>query len=345
MRSKRPSRRLELAWFPFVAANLAAIPFLGPWETVPFHAVWVSFALLYALRVRGRRNAAVLLGAGVVLLGGMIAAIGGGGSVAVAEATDVPLITAMFAATVWLARQRQAAFEAVRRAAETERDFVRDASHQLRTPITIARGHAELVREEVAGQAVDDMDVVLDELDRLGRIADRLLLLAAAQQPNFLHRRAVALEPLLARIPRRWSAAAPRRWLVDVDVDGTFEVDEERLTAALDAVIENAVKFTAPESAITFTAREERGHVVIRVADRGCGIDPDRLATVFDRFAARGTDARRGTGLGLGLARAIAEAHGGSLELASAAGAGTTVTLRMPLVRQRAPRVAALAPA
>jgi signal transduction histidine kinase len=344
-RSTRRSRRLELAWFPFVAANLAAIPFLGQLETVPFHVVWVSFALLYGLRVRGPRKAAVLLGAVVVLIGGMIAAIGAGGSVVVAEATDVPLITAMFAAMVWCARQRQSALEDARRAAETERDFVRDASHQLRTPITIARGHAELVRDEVRGRAVDDMDVVLDELDRLARIADRLLLLAAAEQPNFLHRRPLELEALLTHIPRRWSAAAPREWLVDLDVAGTFEVDEERLTAALDAVIENAVKFSAPASAITFTAREERGHVVIRVADRGCGIDAARLPTVFDRFAGDGTDGRRGTGLGLGLARAIVQAHGGSIELASVPGAGTAVTVRIPLARQRTPRVAALAPA
>jgi signal transduction histidine kinase len=340
MRSSRRSRRLELAWFPFVAANLASIPFLGQWETVPFHVVWVSFALLYGLRIRGPRRAAVLLGTVVVLVGGMVAAIGAGGSVAVAEATDVPLITAMFAAMVWCAHQRQAALEDVRRAAEGERDFVRDASHQLRTPITIARGHAELVRDEVTGRAVDDMDVVLDELDRLARIADRLLLLAAAEQPNFLHRRPVALEPLLAHIPRRWSAAAPREWRVDLDVGGTLDADEERLTAAFDAVIENAVKFTAPGSAITFAAWEERGDVVISVIDRGCGIDADRLPTVFDRFAGEGTDTRRGTGLGLGLARAIVEAHGGFIELASAVGVGTTVTLRIPLARQRAPQLA-----
>jgi signal transduction histidine kinase len=246
---------------------------------------------------------------------------------------------------MWHAHRRQGTLEAVRRSAANEHDLVLDASHQLRSPITIARGHAELVRAFVAGSAIDDMDVVLEELDRLGRIADRLLLLAAAEHPNFLHRRTVALDPLLTRIAHRWSVAAPRRWLTDLDVGGTLEADEERLTAALDAVIENAVKFTAPETAIRFAAREDRGHVVIRVADRGCGIDPHRLATVFDRFAGSGSDERRGTGLGLGLARAIVEAHGGSIELASAPGVGTTVTLRIPGVLCRSPRVTALASA
>jgi signal transduction histidine kinase len=344
MPSNLPSR-LELAWFPFVVANLAAMPFLDEWGTAGVDVGWVGFTLLYVFRVRGPRKSAVILGAAVVLMGGMVAAVGDGGSIAWAETTDVPLLTAIFAAMLWHAHRRQGLLEAVRRAAANEHDLVLDASHQLRSPITIARGHAELVRDIVAGRAIEDMNVVLDELDRLGRIADRLLLLAAAEHPNFLHRRTVSIGPLLAGIGRRWSTAAPRRWLMDLDVGGTLEADEERLTAALDAVIENAVKFSAPETAIRFDAHEERGHVVIRIADYGCGIEPHRLATVFDRSVGNGTHERRGTGLGLGLARAIVEAHGGSIELTSAPGVGTTVTLRFPCVVSQPARLAALAPA
>jgi len=140
----------------------------------------------------------------------------------------VPLMAGMFLAMVWHARRRAAAMEEVRRLAESEhrlrereREFVRDASHSLRTPITVARGYTELIRAAHATtQTSDDAGVVLGELHKLTLISERLLTLARAEQADFLRRAELDLEALLTRTARRWTAAAPRRWQVQVDDDG-----------------------------------------------------------------------------------------------------------------------------
>ena len=103
--------------------------------------------------------------------------------------TEVPLMAAMFLAMVWHAQRRQSALDEAARAAERERELVRDLSHQLRTPITAARGHVELLLSSGLGsQERGDAEVVLDELTRLSRISDRLLLLAVVEDPAFLRK-------------------------------------------------------------------------------------------------------------------------------------------------------------
>src|SRR2546423_4147419 len=194
---------VELGWGAFAALNFAAMPFAGEWETVPFHFVWVSLTLVYGFRVwRPWPSAGAL--SGVVLVSGVaLVAMSRDGQVSPAELTEVPLMGAMFVAMVWHARRRQAALEELRRVTERERDFVRDASHELRTPITIARGHAELIRAGAEGdQIAADAEVVLDELSRLERIAERLLLLAAVEHPRLLFRIPVDVEPLLGETAR-----------------------------------------------------------------------------------------------------------------------------------------------
>ena len=103
-------------------------------------------------------------------------------------------MAAMFLAMVWHAERRQAAIEETARLAESEhrllmgqREFVRDASHELRTPITVARGHAELIRDaDLNGQVAKDAEVILDELGHLSSLSERLLILTTAGHPGFL---------------------------------------------------------------------------------------------------------------------------------------------------------------
>jgi CheY-like chemotaxis protein len=137
-----------------------------------------------------------------------------------AELTEVPLMAAMFLAMAWHARRKLAAEHESRlvgeenaRLLDTQRRFLQDASHQLRTPITIALGHAELLaRGLVSDQEGHDIQVVLDELNRLRRIAERLLVIAAAEGPEFLRLEPVALDSFTMEILRRWRPTADRRW-------------------------------------------------------------------------------------------------------------------------------------
>jgi signal transduction histidine kinase len=325
---------VELSWAVFAALNFVAMPFAGEWETVPFHFVWVSLTIVYGFRVwRPWPTAAAL--SGVMLISG-VALIGMSvqGQVSPAELTEVPLMSAMFVAMVWHARRRQAALEELRRVTERERDFVRDASHELRTPITIARGHAELIRAGAsADQTLADAEIVLDELSRLERVAERLLLLAAVEHPNFLRRSLIDVDALVLETERRWSASAPRDWRVDAAAGGVVPADGERLSYALDALIENAVKFTRAGGTIAISARYAGDDALIEVRDDGPGIATEQRDRVFERFA-RG-NGRPGTGLGLPIVKAIAEAHGGSITIEAAPHRGARLRITLPGFRAR----------
>src|SRR5437763_5133494 len=296
--------RVELGWGAFAALNFAAMPFAGEWETVPFHFVWVSLTIVYGFRVwRPWPTAGAL--SGVVLVSGVaLVAMSGRGQVSPAELTEVPLMSAMFVAMVWHARRRQAALEELRRATERERDFVRDASHELRTPITIARGHAELIRGGASGeQTAADAEIVLDELSRLERVAERLLLLVAVEHPGFLRSSLVDVDALVIATERRWRASAPRDWRVDADAGGFVPADGERLSYALDALIENAVKFTRDGGTIAIRAWHAGDAALIEVYDDGAGIATEHSDRVFERFAI--ANGGGGTGLGVPVVKAI----------------------------------------
>jgi signal transduction histidine kinase len=330
IRSLTAPRLPELLWGLFATANLVVMDSLHEWATIPFHFIWVSLTILYGFRVWSLKATAIVLACvcwttGLALL--HIAEATGHG---VAEMTEVPLMAAMFMAMVWHARRREAAMIATRAAAARERDFIRDASHLLRTPITVARGHAELLAATVADeQARRDVDVVVGELQRLSRISDRLLVLAAADNPTFTSVRDVCLPSLVEATVERWSAAADREWAFEATPAGTLRADEERLVCALDAVVENAVKHTKLGDRIVVRGRADGNGAVLEVADAGAGIDPETLPRIFERFA-RQPHPNGGTGLGLPIVKAIVEAHGGAIDVASRLGEGTTVRLRLP---------------
>jgi signal transduction histidine kinase len=143
----------------------------------------------------------------------------------------------------------------------------------------------------------------------------------------------VDVEELIEESGRRWSVTAPRRWEVRVDAPGVVDADRERIRFALDALVENAVKFTGEGERVAILARADDGQVILEVSDGGMGISADEQDRIFDRFArvddgrARGTG---GTGLGLAIVKAIAEAHGGSVSVQSAPGSGSTFLMRIP---------------
>ena len=244
---------LDAVWAVFSVINLIAIFAFAGWETVPFHFIWISFTLLYGFRTWAPRPTLLVLG---VVMAATAAAIGRDvvrGAEPAAELTEVPLMAAMFLAMVWHARRKLTAEQESRLVSEenarllaTQRRFLQDASHQLRTPITIALGHAELLASGLTSrQEGHDIQVVLGELNRLRRIAERLLVIAAAEGPEFLHPEPVALDSFTMEILRRWRPTADRRWQLGQLDKVTVRADRERLGLAVDALLENAVRHTA----------------------------------------------------------------------------------------------------
>jgi signal transduction histidine kinase len=330
--------RVELLWLAFAAVNYAAMIAWPNWETIPFHFVWISLTLLYGFRVWALRPTLIVL-AGVMAMTGLSIGLDAfDGEQLWGELFEVPLMAAMFLAMVWHARRRVAALDIAERRSEERRSllerqerFIHDASHELKTPVTIARGHLELLRSELgdAGELV----IALDELGRIDRILERLLVLATADQPQFVQLSEIELEPFLEDVFIRWSEVAPRAWRLGPLAWGWLSVDPERLRAALDALLENAVKYTRETEAILLSARAEPdGAIAIEVRDEGRGIPDQALGRIFDRFAradAARTRSSGGVGLGLAIVDAIAKAHGGRCTAASTAH-GSVFTLRLP---------------
>jgi signal transduction histidine kinase len=337
-------RWIELLWGAFAAANVAVIVLATRWETIPFHLVWVSLSLLYGFRVWSvRTTGAVLAVVSAVTAAALVFTVVRGHE-RLDEVAEVPLMAAMFVVMAWHARRYEAAVQEVRRLAENEhrllerqREFIRDASHELRTPVTVARGYAELIARDTAGtQAGEDARVLLDELARLERMSERLLLLATAEQPRLLSLAPVRADAFVRSLVRRWTPTAPRRWEVDVDAPGEILADADRLSLALDAVLENAVDHTREGDRISISARAEGGDLVVEVADSGPGIPGDQLGRIFERFARVDLGRSRrtgGTGLGLAIARAVVEAHGGTISAESEPRAGALFRVRLPGLR------------
>jgi two-component system, OmpR family, sensor kinase len=260
------------------------------WETVPFHVIWVSITILYGFRVWRSGPTVVVLIAVMTATGVCILADYQRGQQPLDELAEVPLMAAMFAAMVWHARRRLAATcevervsESNRRLIERQRDFVQDASHELRTPITVALGHAELILASSNGRLREDAMVVVEELTRLRRLSDRLLLLETAEDPDFLTRAPVEVDELLLDTLRRW-APIRRSWRLGSTVDATVEGDRDRLALAIDALVENAVKHTTPEQVIELSSRAQDGMVVIAIADGGAGVAARDVDRLFERF-------------------------------------------------------------
>jgi signal transduction histidine kinase len=346
--------RLDIVWVAFVGINLAAMRLLPAWQTVPFLAIWVSLTAIYGLRLWRLQPTILTVAAVTLATGGIVVVQVLKGQQDADYLAEVPLIALMFLVMVWHGQRRiaamqeqLAAMEVVQRVSEEnlrlleeQHRFVQDASHELGTPITVALGHAELM-ERAASETVlaDDARVVAGELRRLGRMTSRILLLASAGSPGFLHPEPVTAESVLGDALERWGYL-PRRWRLGPVSDVTVVADRDRLALALDALLENAIAHTGSGDEIEVSARQEDGHVVLMVADSGSGIAPADLDRIFQRFARansqRSSDAG-GFGLGLAIVQAIATAHQGTVQVRSTPGRGSSFELVLPLGPAAAP--------
>ncbi len=331
---------VDVAWVIFILLNLIAMRLISAWQTVPFLIIWISLTVMYGFRLWRLGSAVLTVTLVTVATGGLIGWQVLRGQQDAEYLVEVPLLAIMFVAMVWHARRRHSALAEMKRVSEhnlrlldQQRQFLQDASHELGTPITIALGHAELIERTAADQAIaSDARVAVDELQRMRRLASRLLLLASTDTPGFLRLAPVDVGDFLAETLRRWSQT-PRRWSLGALPEASVNADQDRLTVAIDALIENAVRHTGTGDRIELAARLDGENVILAVTDSGAGIPAAEIGRIFGRFTR--VDAGRsrqsgGFGLGLAVVKAITEAHGGSVRVQSTVGHGSTFELLLP---------------
>jgi two-component system, OmpR family, heavy metal sensor histidine kinase CusS len=217
--------------------------------------------------------------------------------------------------------------------------FSSDIAHELRTPINNMRGEAEVALSK-ARSTEDYRDVLessLEEYVRLSTMIDRLLFLARSEHPETQIRREVIDVGTELTTVREFYQAAASEVGVNLDLSSpvalTASVDRTLLQRALSNLIENSLRHTSTGGHISLEAGRNNGSVVISVVDDGCGIPPEHLSRVFDRFhrvdAARSQN-NGGAGLGLAIVKSVATLHGGEAGIESTLGQGTRVSLRFP---------------
>ena len=331
---------IDIAWVAFVALNLAAMRLIPEWQTVPFLIIWVSLTAIYGFRLWHLGSTLMTVVTVTIITGGLIGWQVLRGKQDLDYLAEVPLLAMMFVVMVWHSRRRATAMDEMKRVSEAnlvllekQRQFLQDASHELGTPIAIALGHAELIERAASDQSIAaDARVAVQELQRMSRLTSRLLLLASTDGPDFLRLHSADVEEIMVETLHRWSHV-PRRWSLGPLADARVRADADRLTMALDALIENAVDHTEADSQIELSARRDGDDVVFAVKDSGPGIPAAEVDRIFGRFSRLDAGRSRrtgGFGLGLAIVKAIAEAHQGSVHVRSTEGKGSVFELRLP---------------
>lgn len=221
----------------------------------------------------------------------------------------------------------------VERSVEGQRRLLDDVGHELRTPITVVRGHLELVDPHDPADVDQTRDLAIDELDRMGLLVGDLLVLAKAGQSDFVTPRWVDLATLTDQNFEKARTLGDRRWRLDSVAAAEGWLDPTRITQAWLQLAANAVRYSEAATAITIGSRLHRGEAELWVRDEGVGIAADQIDRIRERFARVGNapDATQGVGLGLSIVESILEAHGGRLVIESVEGVGSTFTMRFPL--------------
>jgi signal transduction histidine kinase len=229
-----------------------------------------------------------------------------------------------------LARTFNEMLDRLEQAFASQKAFLSDAGHELRTPITIIRGHLD-VMEDDPEERRETLQIVEDELDRMSRLVNDLLLLARASRPDFLEPQTIDLDDLTRELFAKASALAERDWRLASVASGRIVADRQRLTQALMNLSQNAVAHTGKGDAVELGSQLAGPTVRLWVRDTGPGITEHDQARIFERFVRlNGGRHAEGAGLGLAITRAVAEAHGGRVELDSSAGVGARFTVVIP---------------
>jgi len=224
----------------------------------------------------------------------------------------------------------------------SQREFIDTTGHELRTPLTVARGYLELLRDEPS-DLEETVDVVTEELDRMTRLVNDLLVLARSEQPDFLEFQDVDVADLTCRAFDKMRTLGDRDWRLRQACRGTVRADVQRLTQVLLILADNAVQYSERGSLIEVGCEQGDGHARLWIADHGPGISSEDRERIFATYGrAPGNRGRRESlGLGLSIARRIADGHRGRIDVDPTYSKGARFVVTIPLAsrgaRGRAP--------
>jgi signal transduction histidine kinase len=213
------------------------------------------------------------------------------------------------------------------------REFISDASHELRSPLTVLRGRIELLaRRANDDRSIAEADELLREVSRMDRLVEDLLILARAERGALVQPRPVPVLDLLDDLRRDMPLLGAKRFEVNAEAAGTIDADPDRVAQVLRNLVQTR-SATAARRRCPVSVSPADGGARFSVSDDGPGIRPEQLERIFDRFYR--TDEGRGrseggSGLGLAIARAIVEAHGGTIRAESRPGEGATIRFELP---------------
>ncbi len=223
------------------------------------------------------------------------------------------------------------------------RRFTADASHELKTPLTVLRAGIEraVTHPNVTDDVLEVLEETLVEVNRMTELVDSLLMLARTDEGRArLHKEPIDIREILGEVAETASILEEGA-LVNVEVEVPADsqmvtVDRSRVRQLLMNLLTNAIKYNQPGGHVTVDTKTEDGDLIIRVIDTGVGMSGAELEHVFQRFwradPARSRKGQRsGAGLGMAICKWIAEAHGGSIDAKSKRGKGTTMTVRLPI--------------
>ncbi|MEW6273001.1 MAG: ATP-binding protein [Thermodesulfobacteriota bacterium] len=219
---------------------------------------------------------------------------------------------------------------------ETQRRFVADASHELRSPLANLRGTVEVAlrHPRSADEYRETLAVALAEIERLSRLVHSLLTLTRAGAGRLaIDRRSVDLADVAARAVEAYTARAAARGVrlrLEAGAPATVQGDADRLREVVDNLLDNAVRVAPAGSTVRLAVEHADGRCAVEVVDAGPGLTEDEQTLVFEPFARGSAAGGDGAGLGLAIARAIAEAHGGRIAVRSTPGAGATFRFELP---------------
>jgi signal transduction histidine kinase len=333
-------------------------------ETVPYHIAWATFALCFGLEVWTAAATWSSLAVFTVITGWILLLRVSEDVLEWQEAAEIPLMLLLMALMVVHVRRRQGAIAALTalheresREAHSRELLTRRTSHEMRSPLTIARGYVEVLEDRHVGtESAIELAIVSDELKRLTRVCERLVRSLLAQQDLDLE--AVDLDDLLVRTRNAWAAVADREWMVTASA-GTSSCSPERLRACLDTLVENAIRYTRPGDTIElYGTRGLDGWISLGVTDSGPGFSADTRQAVLAgaqgpaagtgaaldgfTFVAPGSSAAQAsppdafgdelsqTGLGLGMVEEAVSRRGGRLEIGVSRWGGARVGFAWP---------------